>query len=310
MAQRTYCPNPDWVDELLHKNWKGLQRRVPESMLPMLGRQKRQYEWKSIKELGCGKYGCVVPTHDPRWVLKVTTDGREAAFAAQAIQIGNWPRGMTRYDAAYAAVSPTDVPPLVEVTMSMYDRGIAKYMQPSENVYVLWREASVKPGAAGIREYGKLVGAGPKVVPRVHDTLWKYITFAYHALLLLDTQDDPYRPHFLKKYTESEQYAMMMGFHGDDGKLTGDPSDDDEPMFFADVAACADVAAEMAADPVLADVGKAFLFYQKHGMILADIHKENLGLIVRGQQASLAVIDPGGMVPTAVNRLNFELQQL
>jgi GNAT superfamily N-acetyltransferase len=75
--------NPAWVTTLLAKHFETLEEKVPAKWLPKLTKTtaKRGKITAAMKEYGCGAYGCVLPTLDPKVVLKITTDDTEAEFA-------------------------------------------------------------------------------------------------------------------------------------------------------------------------------------------------------------------------------------
>jgi hypothetical protein len=75
--------NPAWVTSLLAKHFEFLEGKVPAKWLPKLTKTKakRGKLTAAMKEYGCGVYGCVLPTLDPKVVLKITTDDTEAQFA-------------------------------------------------------------------------------------------------------------------------------------------------------------------------------------------------------------------------------------
>jgi hypothetical protein len=75
--------NPAWVTNILSKHFVKLEEQVPPQWLPKLTATKasRGRISATMKEYGCGAYGCVLPTLDPKVVLKLTTDETEAQFA-------------------------------------------------------------------------------------------------------------------------------------------------------------------------------------------------------------------------------------
>jgi hypothetical protein len=75
--------NPAWVTSLLSRHFELLEDSVPAKWLPKLKKVKAQRGklTAAMKEYGCGAYGCVLPTLDPKVVLKVTTDDTEFQFA-------------------------------------------------------------------------------------------------------------------------------------------------------------------------------------------------------------------------------------
>ncbi len=80
-----YVQNPAWVTQHLAASWVTLEDKVPPQWMPRLDRTRRQGKAlvAEIPEYGCGAYGCVMPTLDPKIVLKLTTDETEAEFAGK-----------------------------------------------------------------------------------------------------------------------------------------------------------------------------------------------------------------------------------
>lgn len=76
--------NPAWVTKIIAKHYEELEGIIPLKWLPRLTKAKAQGGrfTATMKEYGCGAYGCVLPTHDEKVVLKLTTDDTEAEFAA------------------------------------------------------------------------------------------------------------------------------------------------------------------------------------------------------------------------------------
>lgn len=78
-------PNPTpWVTGVLSDHFTELEELVPPAWLPKLAKTRAVGTTFTgeLTEFGCGAYGCVLPTLDPKVVLKVTTDDTEAEFAA------------------------------------------------------------------------------------------------------------------------------------------------------------------------------------------------------------------------------------
>ena len=75
--------NPAWVTNLLAKHFEFLEGKVPAKWLPKLTNTKgaRGKMVAAMKEYGTGAYGTVLPTLDPKVVLKLTTDSTEFEFA-------------------------------------------------------------------------------------------------------------------------------------------------------------------------------------------------------------------------------------
>lgn len=81
---RAQWNNPAWVTQTLAESFENLEdSKIPKEWLPRLQAVGARGETLTAqtKEYGCGNYGCVLPTLDPKIVLKVTTDDTESEFA-------------------------------------------------------------------------------------------------------------------------------------------------------------------------------------------------------------------------------------
>jgi len=89
MRARHAClvPNPAWATDIIASTMETMEESgIPPQWLPkMTDFQARNASGVAadVKEYGCGAYGCVYPTHDPKVVLKITGDDTEAQFAAE-----------------------------------------------------------------------------------------------------------------------------------------------------------------------------------------------------------------------------------
>lgn len=91
-----------------------------------------------LKEFGCGSYGCVLPTLDPKIVLKVTSDETEAEFASKLSQ---------------SLVVPIVVNYKLAMSLPIKRQG--------RRVYLLWRESA--------DDVGELKGKADRLVDRQHN---------------------------------------------------------------------------------------------------------------------------------------------
>lgn len=108
--------NPPWSDRAIESSWEAIEAALASSGIPE--------EWMpqgDLAELGCGHYGCVYPTGDPKIVFKVTTDPSEANFVANYLRLrdsGVLSLGVVQYYEIFG--------------LPMRHRG--------RRIYVLWRE--------------------------------------------------------------------------------------------------------------------------------------------------------------------------
>lgn len=83
-------PNPPWVTRTLALDWNMVQEHVSDhpQWMPSFSKAHASRKGELVAKmdaLGCGAYGCVLPTNDPAVVLKITTDKSEVAFATQIL---------------------------------------------------------------------------------------------------------------------------------------------------------------------------------------------------------------------------------
>lgn len=122
---RAFVRNPAWVTGVLASSYETIADQVPAKWLPQLMgvRKTRGKELRAeLTEFGCGAYGCVLATQDPKVVLKVTSDESEAGFAVEYASL-----------ATAVCVEYTTV-----IRLSKIHQG--------RMVHLLWREAAAHVG--------------------------------------------------------------------------------------------------------------------------------------------------------------------
>lgn len=161
--RRALVPNPPWVNTLLAKSYDailhGIQSR-PEWMpqfkdVRALGSSGRVTA--VLSEYGCGAYGCVFPTLDPRVVLKVTTDDTEAQFARDIAQ------GLER-----------------PICVNYYSVMEMDAEHDGRTVFLLWRESADRVGE--IYEYLHEIGRSWQVAKDLITEQWDAAQDAFKAL--------------------------------------------------------------------------------------------------------------------------------
>ncbi len=117
--------NPAWVTRVLASAYEAVAGRVPPAWLPKLSdvRARGGVVSARMREYGCGAYGCVLPTLDPKIVLKLTTDSTEAEFAGEL---------------ASTLVAPIVVQYHTVLRLATKHQG--------RTVYLLWRESAEAVG--------------------------------------------------------------------------------------------------------------------------------------------------------------------
>ena len=291
-------PNPAWVDKVFRTYGRELAARVGADLLPT-----------TSKEYGCGHYGCVYPTSRPDVVVKVTSDATEAAFVAAALSLGEMPEGIVHYKH------------LFQVPESYRRRP----------VFVLWREDA--------RDVGKVTAyrVGSEDDPAVQLGLRKlnvdandqesaYERQARRELANRLTQFKGYASLVRKAFVDSNDWpaALADAKRMEDwawrevsidefsGTVAGISRMRGAQRLAAAIRACEIVAELMATEYASADIGSAFEFYMQHGMLLADVHHNNVGRVVREHHSRpfWVITDPGHMVPLDPKWMTVEVEQL
>lgn len=117
--------NPPWVTGALASAYDILTKKIPARWMPLIGdiRSRGNKLTGTFTEFGCGAYGCVLPTLDPKIVLKVTTDETEALFAER--------------------VAPDLVAPVCVEYPMVVELGA---QHDGATIYLLWRQAAEHVG--------------------------------------------------------------------------------------------------------------------------------------------------------------------
>ena len=273
--------NPAWVDRALTKHWDALEAAVGAELLP---REKHGV----MEELGCGAYGCVLPTFSEGVVLKITTDASEAHFAAAAMQLvvqdGWWPPGIVEY---YNALALSE-----------------KYQ--SADVYLLWREEAhhvgllAAPDPTESQVMRVAFGGAPDFPsPKRYLQHWDSkqvsdFTSSLYAFLLLSNE-----------VMDGMDDARQQGY--DMAVVLSDFPAGYERELMTKLQRAAD---HIAALDVGSSVGVALRYYLDKGLLLADVHPGNIGEVGDpGDEDDwdFAITDPGHMVPLEPGWLSVEL---
>jgi hypothetical protein len=104
----------EWLPRMITERTEEV-RRGPWGA-PKITFETRQFQKPVVEEYGCGYYGCVAPTNIPGVVFKMTTDTSEAAFVAKAIKLnkatGETPAGIVQYHKVFGTKLSHDGAPI------------------------------------------------------------------------------------------------------------------------------------------------------------------------------------------------------
>lgn len=207
--------------------------------------------------LGCGVYGCVMPTSDVRVVFKITSDPDEAGFVA-------------------AALGEPDQPP-----------GVAELEQRRRGrpVYAIWREAASDVGAL-LMPYGPTSRA-----------FYALRRFRYAAVSLrsaarrsksrafvADSISEARARHRYLSYSEIEtERGLASAISSRRGVARG-------AMAYAAAEMHAHALSRIEG---VHDVGESLVEWIGRGVLVCDVHPGNLGLVVRRLVRRTVITDPG-----------------
>jgi hypothetical protein len=237
----------------------------------------------STDALGCGHYGCVYALPDPGVVLKFTSDPTEVSFIKRAMEIGDWPEGIVEYYAVR------------EVEMTYRKRPI----------FAIWRESAFSVGLPS-SGYGRPKDYEEQSMAHFHKRLQQFKEHAARFKQMIDKKKGAARSAFLAEIDSLEQWAWdHIALEDAEGRSRPEgwgymyarlESQRGARRAAASLRACR-ILAEMMANEYLSDlVGGALDFYLDNGILLADVHANNVGQVHRDGYDQWVITDPGHAV--------------
>lgn len=272
--------NPPWTDRILRDNADVIE----ESGLPQpanLLRGRVLGKWRP-RELGAGSYGAVYATTDPNTVFKVTSDRTEADFIVAALEIGEWPIGIVTYQA------------IIDFPEKFRKR----------DTFGIWREAAILVGLQDGVEEAKDTYEENQLQEFNFYLRW----FGSNAGFARDTLKRAKNPaKVLKEARDTwQQWAYdMVG----PAEATPPWKWGNKMHFYAEnfkgaqrvavaLRACEIISENMGSTNPMSYVGHALEFYLDRGILLADVHGNNVGLVEREDfyEPIWVITDPGHAV--------------
>jgi len=279
-----------WVDTSFAKLWERIEAASPRpEWMPI----RRPGERVTMKEYGCGYYGCVMPTSDPTVVCKLTTDVTEAVFVAALLSIPRASRqkafvGMVRYHAIYEL-------PREEVPLPPAGRN------PEGRIFVLWRDSVDEVGVAEddeqgdanpLRNYNEWAAKLHGYVERFaqpensggFDAMLKYLEMPKKMVEQLrvtfkETLDSMAQGSWQRQIANRAYVAITAAY-------------------IVKQIPAAIVSIE---HPEYAGIRETLRYLYSVGLILGDLHSGNLGYVNRSGQPhhlpELVITDPGHAIP-------------
>lgn len=261
-----------WVNRILTQHWDGIlaDRRDNEAWMPREAPGSKPRK-RVLDAFGCGHYGCALPTSAPGMVCKVSSDASEAVFIDAALKLGDWPVGIVKY---YHRMELPDShlrrPVFVTWREEAYDVGKmdtthyayrewSKYHQIYQNTARKVREAATKPSWAKLLREAQ---------PLLNEWAWQNISLEDGERKYPSVTAAAY-----ERYTGARRLAAALRI--------------------------CELAFEMMGSVAYAtEVGAALSFYFEHGILLADVHTNNIGKVDREDYSGriYAITDPGHAV--------------
>lgn len=270
-----------WVDRAANAVWSRIVAASPKpAWVPrhaVIASAKSGRERISVEEFGCGHYGCVMPTSDDAVVCKITSDATEAVFVSAALGLGfgEETEGIVRYFAVYALPGE--------------HRG--------RKTFVLWRESATRVGLTSFNYF----------LPKAHldyesgrvADLARYLgLFQGYASAARDSlkRIAPDHPNVFAAVRGYEDWAW--DYVGNRDVETA------SPRMLAHLTGARRIAVALRACDLIAElmqntdgsdlIGSALRYYLGQGILLADVHANNVGKVER--TSGWVITDPGHAV--------------
>lgn len=246
----------------------GMQRMLTTAWAEI--EQAIKPEWRPDRHqaLGCGHYGCVFRTVSAGIVCKVTTDRTEYDFVTFAMAMP-WPSGIVRYHAV----------------MDLQQQYLRR------PVYAVWREEAERVGEHDRNHYAYREFARNHAIYR-HAA--GYVR--KHADRLERLRDaDLERAWGDVEITDGWTRGTASGV-GADGKAPFERMATPAQRMSAAIRLCRISLELMSGTAYGYTVAEAILYYLDAGMLLADVHLQNMGHVMRDGHETLVITDPGHSV--------------
>ncbi len=259
--KRRIKSNPEWTADLVEQYCESIRAAAQKNNLPIPLLKDR---CETYKELGSGAYSVVFNTDSPDCAFKIGTDSSEFHFAQTAI---NWrktknfdPEGMIDFRAVFSLPEQHD--------------GL--------DVFIGWREKAISVGLP------ETIAKSDKSMIQFVTNLGKFYDAADAAFFLAHNElvaSDGDMNHYWQWMDQRVGLANEMI----DGNVAGGESDFADLLFKAYVA-CEEM--EKSSDGKY--IGSALREFFERGILIADIHANNVGIVDRGKCGQTWIIsDPG-----------------
>jgi hypothetical protein len=257
---------------------------------------------QKVEEYGCGHYGCVMPTNEMSVVCKLTTDISEARFVAQAMLLPET-EGIVEYKGIYA--------------LRGEERSVGYgHKRP---MFILWRTEAFEVGALARRW---MHGDAPAFIGNVGSYEYRVLREGVHLTQRFKAEAAVVRRFVGNRLREIERgrevrlggswghagqvvnreqllsavwdaYGRENYDYGETGKFGAPKSVIGLKRVGIAINNCEAVAQELENTQFVYLIGRALEFFLGEGLLLADVHLNNIGLSADNE---LIITDPGHVV--------------
>lgn len=279
-----------WVDRNLKKLLNDLRGRVPAEWLPRFS-----LDTGKVVEFGCGSYGCVMPTNTEGLVFKLTTDVSEAAFVARALTLEPT-SGIVEYKKIFSTdLKHKSRPMFVLWRSEVFSVGKWRYGETRYPPHLVFGEERAKLRDDPNYQYAYRVEREADTQLRLFLD-WARIAREYVYKRLRDIQKnyepedqlEPRQKFLTAAWAAYERMEPVQEYgHGHSSYIKG------LDRVGMALRTCLYTAQEMSSNPSLYRVGEALGHYLEEGILLADVHGQNIGLDAEGEAL---ISDPGHSV--------------
>ena len=283
---REFVPNKPWTDKVILHDWPKVLAFAKKHGLPVPTSTltaKRKPVWE---EFGCGVFGCVFPTTDPDVVFKVTSDESEASFILRVAGLRHVNLdGLVRYDAALPISGARNGHKLLAVwrqeaqmagqleDLAKKDKELHHFVRRLEQI--VWFALGVKETLEKHKEWERdVLRDVARWLPMTQDALRRHID------TLVENKGKQIERWNTRERNDALEISMNMAAY----------------------AFCCDV---MSKESRLGElVGKTMYDLLRAGILLADVHPGNVGLV----NSRWVITDPGRMVIVDPNAKAVKMQ--
>ncbi len=253
--------NPPWSDRIAKKYCDQIRDVARKNDLP---EPLLNEHCEISNELGVGSYGAVYGTNSDDCIFKITTDSTEAHFCALAIKLrkekGVDPAGIVDIRAVFALPEKHDDLP----------------------VFILWRERAI---SVGLHEGDEC--QDNRTLLEFGDRLMAFYEMAEKVFMAANKK--------MNSMTEGDYWNWLHAEVDVSNAILDDKAPRSTTAFAKNLTECWYLAGDIERLDVSREVGATIKEYMEQGVLIADLHTSNVGIVDRGKCTGRlqVIVDPG-----------------